>query len=158
MQTQPVVDRGGDVSASGRGAALASEEDLFRPVIEHPDGSKTLQSKTGLQLMYHIQSTLMDDEKDLFVEQVLSEITRSEYRDRGLDPAEAFVRLKKHERDIAKLFSRMPLGENSPNVLMEPLGNNMFRVRVTGPAARDVRYRGFDMVLEGGNWRLRWFL
>jgi hypothetical protein len=52
----------------------------------------------------------------------------------------------------------MPLGENSPNVLMEPLGNNMFRVRVTGPAARDVHYRGFDMVLEGGDWKLRWFL
>jgi hypothetical protein len=153
MQTQPVVARPG----TGRGEVI-DEADMFRTVIENPDGSKTLLSKSGLQLMEHIRNTLADNEAELFVEQVLSELTRREYAERQLDPIEAFMHLKKDERDIAMLFSRMPLGENSPNVIMEPVGRNMFRVRLSGASARDVgRYKGFDMVLENGNWRLRWF-
>jgi hypothetical protein len=155
MQTEPVTDR----SAAGAGAdRVVDESELFRTVIENPDGSRTLLSKSGLHLMGHIYNTLADDEVELFVQQVLSDMTRREYLERGLDPARAFHDLKKHERDIARLFSRMPMGENSPNVLMEAVGRNIFRLRLTGPAARDVgRYRGFDMVLEGGDWRLRWF-
>jgi hypothetical protein len=153
MQTAPVMQQ-----QTLPGGQVVDESELFRTVIENPDGSKTLRSTTGLQLMMHIQNTLADNEAELFVEQLLSEITRREYRERNLDPIESFHTLKKDERDIARLFSRMPLGENSPNVLMENLGRNMFRVRLTGPATRDVgRYRGFDMILEGGNWRLRWF-
>lgn len=146
----------GDSTPKSSGA-IAREEDLFQPVLEHPDGRRTLQSKTGMQLMYHIQWTLQGDERELFVEQVLSEITRREYTDRNVDINEAFDRLKKRERDIAMLFSRMPMGENSPNVLMRPMGANMFRLQLSGAAARDMHFRGFDMVLESGNWRLRWF-
>jgi hypothetical protein len=154
MQTQPVVDRPRTPSGT-----LIDESEMFRTVIENPDGSRTLLSKTGLQLMQHIQNTLADSERELFVNQILSEITRREFMERSLDPADAFDRLKTHERDIARLFSRMPLGENSPNVIMEAVGRNVFRVRLTGPATRDVgRFTGFDMILEGGNWRLRWFI
>lgn len=154
MQTQPVTDRSSSASTT-----VVDEAELFKPRVENPDGSITLYSKTGLQLMAHIQTTLANNEADLFVEYLLSDLTLREYRERNIDPTEAFTRLKQHERDIARLFSYMPLGENSPNVLMEPLGRNMFRVRLTGPAARDSgRYKGFDMVLERGNWRLRWFL
>jgi hypothetical protein len=155
MQTQPATARGPTLP----GHDVVDESEIFRSVVHNPDGTKTLLSKSGLQLMVHIQNTLADNEVELFVEQLLSEVTRREYEERGLDPAEAFKSLKRHERDIARLFGRMPLGENSPNVIMEAVGRNTFRVRLTGPATRDIgRYKGFDMVLEWGNWRLRWFL
>jgi hypothetical protein len=151
MQTAPVVETGP--------AIAAGEESAGTLVRENDDGSVTLISKSGRQLMAHIQRTLAEEEKEQFTEQVLSEITRGEYFERGLDPGEAFDRLRKHQKDISKLFSRMPMGEHSPNVLMERVSRNVFRVRVTGQAKKGLdRWTGFDMVLEKGNWRLRWFV
>jgi len=127
-------------------------------VIENDDGSVTLVSKSGSHLMRHIQRTLYEDDRDLFTEQVLSRITREEYVVRGKDPGEAFDALKEREREIMELFARMPLGENTPQVVRDQVGHNMFRVRVTGVGVSDLYWRGVDMVLEGGNWRLRWFV
>lgn len=127
-------------------------------VTENPDGSKTLHSRSGLHLMWHIQRTLADNDADLFAGQVLCDLTRQEYLERGMDPREAFLTLKPQEKDIAKLFSRMPLGENSPNVLRSIIGRNMFRVQLTGKSMEGLEWTGFDMVLEKGNWRLRWLV
>lgn len=128
-------------------------------VQENPDGTKVLISRSGSQLMYHIQNTLAENDDKLFAEQVLSEATRQEFKANGRDPREAFAMLKPHQKDIGKLFARMPMGEYSPNVMMETVDRNMFRVKLTGQAARDLgRYSGFDMVLENGNWKLRWFV
>lgn len=126
---------------------------------ENPDGSVTLVIKSGRNLMAHIQRTLAEDKKDQFTQQVLSEITRGEYQERGLDPVQAFDMAKKNQKEIGKLFNRMPMGEYSPNVLMEQLGRNMIRVRLTGQARKGLdKWTGFDMIMEKGNWRLRWFV
>ena len=136
-------------------------------IKENKDGSVTLISKSGRNLMSHILRTLADEEdavvakelKDQFVKQVLSEITRAEYRERNLDPEIAYTELKKQRKEIAKLFNRMPMGEYSPNVLMEQIGKNLIRVKLTGQAKKGMeRWTGFDMILEKGNWRLRWFV
>lgn len=127
-------------------------------VTENPDGSKTLHSRNGLHLMWHLQRTLADNDADLFAGQVLCDLTRQEYLERGMDPREAFVTLKPQEKEIAKLFARMPLGENSPNVLRSIIGRNMFRVQLTGKSTEGLEWTGFDMVLEKGNWRLRWLV
>jgi hypothetical protein len=151
---QPEVRDGKVVSAGTRDASEMSME----IVVENEDGSVTLLSKSGSHLMRHIQRTLHEDERELFVEQVLSEVTRREFEERGLDPTEAFDQLKEHEREIAELFARMPLGEHTPQVIMKKVGRNTFRVRVTGMGTDALYWRGYDMVLEGGNWRLRWMV
>ncbi len=128
-------------------------------VIENKDGSKTLLSRCGLHLMHHIQKTLAAGDDKLFASQVLCQASRDEYLARGLDPREAFKALKPREVEIAKLFARMPLGENSPNVTVETVEKNIFRIQLRGQAAKGLEgYTGFDMVLEKGNWRLRWFV
>lgn len=152
--TPPVAER---VAPAIGGEEVAQDGDAGL-VRENPDGTKTLISRSGLHLMTHIQRTLADHEEKLFAEQVLSEITRQEFKARGRDPVEAFAMLKPYERDIAKLFARLPLGEHSPNARIDVVDRNMFRVRVTGRAAEGLRWSGFDMVLENGNWRLRWFV
>jgi len=137
----------------------ASEGDEFTLVRRNDDGTVTLIAKSGRHLMAHILRTLAEDEKAQFTEQVLSEVTRAEYHERGRDPVEAFDLLKKNQKEIAKLFNRMPMGEHSPNVNMEAIDKNMFRVRVTGQSRKGLeRWTGFDMVYERGNWRLRWFV
>jgi hypothetical protein len=107
--------------------------------------------------MRHIQRTLALDEREVFVEQVLSEPTRQEYHDRGLDPAQAFDTLRRHKRYIDELFRRMPMGERTPGVILSGLGDNIFRVKLTGAAARGLQWTYFDMRLEQGNYRLMWF-
>lgn len=128
-----------------------------RIVIENPDGSVTLMSRSGRHLMSHILRVLREEEPDLFVEQLLSERTRIEFEERGLDPADAYKTLKAHERELQILFARMPFGEQSPNVIMEKIDTKMYRVRLTGRATRDLQWTFMDMVLESGQWKLRWF-
>ncbi len=145
---------------SGRSALRkAGKDDDVSLVHQNKDGTVSLISKSGRQLMMHIQRTIAEDEAGQFTNQVLSEITRAEYHERGLDPVQAFEEVKKNQKEIAKLFNRMPLGEHSPNVMMDPIGRNMFRVRVTGQSKKGLeKWTGFDMVFEKGNWRLRWFV
>ena len=141
-------------------AVVPESADGKDPLVhENPDGTKTLISRCGLHLMHHIQKTLAVDDDKLFAAQVLSQVTRDEYLARGIDPRESFKTLKPHQMEIAKLFARMPLGENSPNVNMSTVGHNIFRVQLIGQAAKGLEgYTGFDMVLEKGNWKLRWFV
>ena len=155
MKTQtPAVQ-----SKSKEKAGPTVEGDEADLVKKNDDGTVTLIAKTGRQLMAHILRTLAEDEKQQFAEQVLSEVTRGEYQQRGLNPEQAFETLKKDRKEISKLFNRMPMGEHSPNVIMEQLGRNLFRVRLTGQATKGLeKWTGFDMVLEKGNWRLRWFV
>lgn len=125
--------------------------------IENEDGTVTLIAKSGRHLMVHIYATLQAEERELFVEQVLSKVTRNEYVQRGLDPAKAFDDLKLRRDDMAALFSVMPAGEFTPGVMYQKLGNRMARLQVSGMAARGLEWTCMDMVMEDGNWRLRWF-
>ena len=125
--------------------------------VEHPDGSVTLVSRTGRQLMSHIFTTLDQDEGELFVEQVLSEMTRREFAQRGVDPMEGFRYLKTHERAIRKLFNAIPMGEFTPGTFMKPQGENVFRLEAPKMLHRNLAWTFMDMVYEDGHWRLRWF-
>jgi hypothetical protein len=156
-----VTGPGADLARSSQapGAAAQATEDDLKIVVENPDGTKKLVIRNGRDLMAHIQRTLAEDDAKTFADQVLSKVTRDEFAARGLDPREAFTMLKPYERDVARLFARMPMGEHTPNARMDPVGRNVFRVKLTGKAADGVgRWIGFDMVFEAGQWRLRWFV
>ncbi|MBX3365963.1 MAG: hypothetical protein KF912_01440 [Phycisphaeraceae bacterium] len=134
-----------------------SATDAKSLVVELPDGEKVLVMKTGRQLMAHIINTIDANERDLFVEQVLSEATKKEFLERAIDPGEAFDLLKKRRMDIMKLFNLMPMGEYTPGVYMKGVGGGVQRLRVVGPSATDLRWNFMDMNYERGGWRLRWF-
>lgn len=126
-------------------------------VLELPDGTKKLKARTGRHLMAHIINTIDAGDDALFVEQVLSERTKAEFYKRGLDPTEAFRQLKKRREDILKLFNQIPMGEYTPGIYMRGVGGGVQRIKVPGPVGQDLRWNFMDMVMEGGNWRLRWF-
>lgn len=127
-------------------------------VIEKDKGEKELIAKNGQHLMVHIYNAIEADDADIFVAQVLSEMTKREYAVRGRDPRAAFDIMKQRREDVVMLFHSMPAGEFTPGVFAEYVAQGVRRVQLTGLAARDLRWRGFDMVMEKGNWRLRWFV
>ncbi len=129
-----------------------------RTFILHEDGSVELIARTGDHLLKHLSGVLRTGNRELFVEQVLSSATREEFEARGRDPAEAFDMIVERERDFRAMRARMPLGEKTPGVVMRKLGTRVYRVETIGLASRDLEWRGFDMVFEEGNWRLRWFV
>jgi len=124
-------------------------------------GEVHLYAHSGRHLMAHIYTTLLEGERELFTNQVLSAATRAEFEARGLDPASGFDMLLRDRDDIFALFDLMPMGEYTPGVIWEKLGQfdgqNVVRLGVNGPATNELRYRYFDMIFEHGNWRLRWF-
>lgn len=150
-----VTTRGSKKKQSAEPEVIDAEEQTLR--VEHEDGSVTLVSRTGRQLMSHIYTTLAEDEAELFVEQVLSEMSKKEFAQRGVDPVEGFRYLQQHQTEIRRLFNAMPMGEFTPGVFMKAQGNNVFRLELTGMGARGLAWTFMDMVFEKGGWRLRWF-
>lgn len=125
--------------------------------VEHEDGSVTLQARTPRHLMVHIVTTLRNDQPELFVDQVLSELTKEQYAKRGLDPIDAFNLLKEHEQDLNQLFARMPSGARSPDVIFRKISPGIHRLKVSGLAAKGIKWTSMDITMEHGNWRLVWF-
>src|SRR5262245_26837749 len=147
----PVVRNWGDY----KDPTAVSEDQL---VIEKEPGKIELVAKTGRHLMIHIHNCLQKGDKQLFLDQVLSAMTKDEFRQRGLDPGEAFDFLVSARSDVDALFNAMPMGEHTPGVLLRSVGRKAYRVGVDGNAWKDLRWTGFDMIMENGNYRLRWFV
>jgi hypothetical protein len=127
-------------------------------VVENPDRSKTLIARSGLHLMVHIYNCLLDDDKQLFVDQVLSERTKQEYVARSVDPGELFEELIRNFDDVETLFLLMPAGEYTPGVFLKSAGSRIQRLQASGAKGSSLRYKGIDMTMEGGNFRLVKFI
>lgn len=125
---------------------------------EDPDGTITLYAKSIKHLMNHIIHALENGERDLFVEQILSEITVAEFHERGLDPGIAFDELVKHRRDVYRLFHFMPMGERTPGLYPKSINTNMFRLEISRPGHPELLWIGLDASFEQGNYKLRWFV
>ncbi|MGP1272092.1 MAG: hypothetical protein ACTS22_02045 [Phycisphaerales bacterium] len=129
--------------------------DLVREELD--DGTVILRARSARHLMKHIYETLRDDELELFTEQVLSRATRDEFAQHGATAEEGFRFLQRHFEDIDKLFARMPMAEYAPNAIYEQIGAGAHRLRLVGGIGRELKWQGFDMVMEDGEQRLLWF-
>lgn len=126
--------------------------------IEDEDGTVTLYAKSLRQLMAHITTTIQNGERELFVEQVLCDLSKNEFYERGLDPGLAFDELVKRQRSIFRLFYFIPMGEYTPGLFLENVGRNTFRLQISRARNPTLYWIGIDTVFERGNYRLRWFV
>lgn len=126
--------------------------------VENEDGSITLYTKSIRQLMTQITLCIQNGERDLFVEQVLSQITKDEFFERNLDPGLAFDELVARQRDIFRMFYFMPMGEYTPGMFLKTVGRNVFRINISRARNPELYWIGMDSVFEHGNYRLRWFV
>lgn len=143
-------------SADVQGSRGSSQR-LVEPRMTNEDGSIRLINATGRHLMINIMYCLDQDDATLFVEQVLSDHAVSDAYDHGRDPEDVFGILKENVSDVRELFMRMPFGEHTPTVMMKSLGPNKIEIRLTGIAARGLKWKSVSMVMERGGWRLIWF-
>lgn len=127
-------------------------------VVESEPGKVTLLAKSVRHLMIHIHNTLEENQRDLFVDQVLSEATKREFKERGYEAGLAFDFLQSQRAEIDALFNTMPGGESTPGLFLRPLGDRTYRLALDGMQGRDLGWVGMDVTLEGGNYRLRWFV
>jgi hypothetical protein len=151
LGTKPASDR-------GEPSLSSQAEDMSTIVLKQPDGSVQLRAGSGRHLLVHVYNTLMDDQRDLFTQQVLSEVTKKEYRERGLDPSTAYDTLREMENDIVDLCNAMPFGERTPGTQMKSVGGRVLRLEAPPEKHASLRLIAMDMVMERGSWRLRWFV
>ena len=92
----------------------------------------TLLCKSMQHLIRHLQRELMVGTDDTVIEeQLLSELTRQEYRANGRDPSEAVTDLRAMRDDILILLHRMPLAERSPTVSSTKVARGQWKLRLT---------------------------
>lgn len=118
------------------------------------DGSVTLFLRSPTDVMYHVMSTLQREEYDLLYEQVIAGRAKLEYTRRGRDPREAVEFLRRRKQDVAALFASFPMGDQTPGVHLESIGRNAFRLRAPVAMREELRLHVFDVVIEGGQFRL----
>jgi hypothetical protein len=125
-------------------------------VITNPDGSKRLIARSVQHMMQHLERCLDENDDAILLTQVLSQKTAQHYREMGKDPIELIQSLKDNRKDLAKTFSRMPLGEHSPTVILEQPGDKTWIIKVTGAAAKDLKFTRLWARMEDRNWRFLW--
>lgn len=125
-------------------------------VIESPDGKKTLISRAPLHVMQHVERCLDENEDDLLLDQIIASQTKDYYRAQGKDPRQYVELLRSRRKDIAKLFARLPQGENSPTALLRQLPDRTWRVDLVGGYAKDLTWTRLWVQMERGQWKLLW--
>ncbi|MBL4810054.1 MAG: hypothetical protein JKY43_08390 [Phycisphaerales bacterium] len=125
---------------------------------EDEDGNIILYAKSFKHLINHIIYALENNERELFVEQILSQITIDEFTERGLDPHIAFDELVKHKKDVYRVFHLMPMGERTPGLYIQSVGKNIFRLQASRAANKKLLWIGIDASFEDINYKLRWFV
>lgn len=128
-------------------------------VVEHEDGTRTYSAPSPRIVMAHLEA-LLDENSEVgdqeLLEQIISEKTKQHFREKGKDPMEYIAALREARKDIARFFARMPMGEQSPTVLIDQPGDNTWIIRVTGAAAKGLRFTRLWTRLEGTQWKLMW--
>ncbi|MBX3385272.1 MAG: hypothetical protein KF768_01730 [Phycisphaeraceae bacterium] len=125
-------------------------------ILHNPDGSRRLVLASPMHVMRLLERLLDDQEDQLIIDQLFSERTLQEFAGSGKGPQQAVEYLRQHRRDIAVLFARMPLAENSPTVIVDQPGDRVWVIRLTGRPSENLRFTRLWVRLERGRWKFMW--
>jgi hypothetical protein len=160
---QPLTSGGGAGGLPGAfgGADVPSAKLLQRDAAT---GKETLISTRPRHVMVHLALRLDDGKDDLFYDQLVSETTRQQFAIEGKDPRrEVLGFLQSNYDDIMLLFARMPGAEISPGVSFDrvgpsdvPGGGTQYRLRLTGTAAKGLKFTELWLEQSRGTWKFVW--
>ncbi|HYE02214.1 MAG TPA: hypothetical protein VD963_03150 [Phycisphaerales bacterium] len=145
----------GDLGEGGADYAQVAPD--AKLVVEKPDGSKVLIARSVHHLMRHLEHFLDEGESDqVIIDQLFSRQLHAHLGELGAEPQEYVDYLRRGRKDLALLFARLPMGERSPSAVFEKTGKRQYVLKITGTAARDLRWTRLWVVMENGNWKLTW--
>lgn len=127
-----------------------------KTLIENPDGTVTLIAKNVQHLMRNMQLCIEHQDDAVMLEQVISNQTKQQFQAEGRDPQEAVEYIKENWGEISKLFSRMPFGEHSANVILQQPAKRTRVLELTGLATKGMQFTELWAVMEKGNWKFLW--
>jgi len=122
--------------------------------LEDEDGNITLVSRSPRHVLFHLIRTLDSGEDQLLYDQVLSDATKNEYANRGLDAWGAVEFIKSNQKNIRALVQTMPLGEQTPGLMTQSIGPNKFRLTANPSMASGLRYKNAEFIIERGVCKL----
>ncbi len=154
----PVVgDRATTPRREAKQPEAASEPEFENKLFTlNLDGSKRLVLASPLHVMRLLELLLDEGEDKTIADQLFSEKTRLEFGGTAESAVQAVDYLHQHRRDIAVLFARMPLAENSPTVIVDQPGDRVWVIRLTGRPAEGLRFTRLWVRLESGKWKFMW--
>ena len=159
FDNMPGIQRGGAdplQPVSSDQARADPDEERKQIEVINPDGSITLRSPQMRHAVYHLRKQLLADDNKLLAEQVLAQLTRERFATNGKTLYDAADELRANRRDILLLLARLPNGENSPNALVTKQGPKLFRLAITGTAAKGLAFTELWIVLEAAEWKIVW--
>lgn len=122
--------------------------------VRQKDGTVRLISTSPRHVLHHLVTTLDGGEYDLMEEQVLSAALKDRYRRAGRTSFEAVDELAARLPEIRDLYATIPMGEQTPGVLVEVIGKNRFRIRSPSAQTLGLRLTTIDVVIEDFVYRL----
>jgi hypothetical protein len=130
-----------------------------RTVVDPKDpAKKVVLATTGRQLMVSIYNALVKRDRDIFLTCILSSHSHEALLQENSSGSVLFDELYERSDDVVELFNRLPMAEYTPGVYLEKIAPSVFRVKLSGQAAKGLYYTGFDMELDQGTWHLVRFL
>ncbi len=136
---------------SGLAQAQTQKEDLaLKPGslrVEDQDGNIRLISRSPRHVVIHLRQAVLEDDYELFFDQLLSNLAKAEYRRAGRDPYESIDQLRENREDVLKLLQRMPMGEFTPGMYLRPRGRGVYRLEVED---HRLKLRKLDTIWESG--------
>lgn len=141
-----------DVGLADARTLAAADQD----VVENPDGTRTLRSRSIAHLLRHLARELEGGDDRVIVDQLVSERLVEQFRTDGRPPETIPDFLRSIRPDLLKTFAKMPMGEYSPQVVLHQPGDRTFELEVSGRYAEGLRFTRLWARLEGGNWKFVW--
>lgn len=128
-------------------------------VVEADDGARIFRAPSPRAVMSHVEALLDENTPEgdqAMLDQLVSEQTIAHYRKENKNPMDFIRELRARRKDVARTFVRMPMAQHTPTVIVDQPGDNVWCIRLTGAAAKDLRYTKLWVRLEKRQWKLMW--
>lgn len=133
----------GLAGADGEGA------NLFQPREETEDGQIILRAILPEHVVVNTLWCIQQERYDLLWDQMLSEHTRLEYENIGQGSEEFSQFFARHREELAMMLSRMVLGLAGDQVLIDPRGQGVIRLKLRASIASQFRFKSVYVINEG---------
>lgn len=123
--------------------------------VKDGQGKERIVSRNPRELFFHIRRALVDQDRTILLEQILSRETIETYQELGEDPRDAAEFIIRHRAEIVRLLQFFPMADLTPGFFPKGIGRNQFRLEAPpGFANPPLKFRRIDYVYEPDACRL----